>query len=123
MVTANGDFDLAFGGQNASDSIVRITLNGSALIVADYFAPFNQHTLATTDNDLGSSGLLLIPGTRLGTAAGKNGSLYLVNLDNLDISILSTIARSCSTCRARSARLSLTTTSAPQLTSTETSTT
>ena len=34
MVTANGDFDLAFGGQNASDSIVRMTLNGLALIVA-----------------------------------------------------------------------------------------
>jgi hypothetical protein len=82
-VTSNGDFDLAFGGQNAGDSILRMTLNGSALTVADYFTPFDQQTLASTDNDLGASGLLLIPGTRLGTAGGKNGSVYLVNLDNL----------------------------------------
>lgn len=81
--TANGDFDLALGGQNAGDSILRLTFNGSAFTVADYFTPFNQQTLASQDNDLGASGLLLIPGTRLGTAASKTGDIYLVNLDRL----------------------------------------
>jgi hypothetical protein len=82
-VTGNGTFDAFWGGTGYSDSIVALKLNGSSLGVTDYFAPFNQAKLSTDDNDLGSSGLTLIPGTRLGTAAGKDGSIYLVDLDNL----------------------------------------
>jgi hypothetical protein len=88
-VTSNGDFDLSFGGPNASDSVVKLTFDKSAsgpakaFTVADYFTPDNQNTLAAEDNDLGSSGLLLIPGTHLGTVAGKEGSIYVVDLNRL----------------------------------------
>ena len=88
-VTSNGDFGLSFGGPNASDSVVKLTLDKSvsdptkAFTVADYFTPDNQNTLAAEDNDLGSSGLMLIPGTHLGTVAGKEGSIYVVDLNNL----------------------------------------
>jgi hypothetical protein len=88
VTTANGDFGLGFG-PNASDSVLKLTFDGSVLdptkafTVADYFTPDNQQMLATDDNDLGSSGLMLIPGTHLGTVAGKEGSIYLVDLNNL----------------------------------------
>jgi hypothetical protein len=82
-VTGNGTFDASLGGTGYGDSIVALKLNGSILSVSDYFTPFNQAMLSTDDSDVGSSGLTLIPGTRLGTAAGKDGSIYLVNLDNL----------------------------------------
>jgi hypothetical protein len=76
-------------GPNASDSVLKLSFDGSvsnptkAFTVVDYFTPDNQQMLATDDNDLGSSGLMLIPGTHLGTVAGKEGSIYLVDLNNL----------------------------------------
>jgi hypothetical protein len=88
VATANGDFGLGFG-PNASDSVLRLTFNRSAsdptqaFTVADYFTPDNQQTLADDDNDLGSSGLMLIPSTHLGVVAGKEGSIYLLDLNNL----------------------------------------
>lgn len=88
LASANGDFGLGFG-PNASDSVVRLTFDGSsadptkAFTLADYFAPDNEDTLASDDNDLGSSGLMLIPGTHLGIVAGKEGSIYVLNLNNL----------------------------------------
>jgi hypothetical protein len=82
-VTGNGTFDAGAGGPDYGDSIVALKLNGSALNVIDYFTPFNQAKFSAQDNDLGSSGLTLIPGTRLGTAGGKDGSIYLIDLDNM----------------------------------------
>ena len=82
-VTGNGTFDASMGGTGYGDSVVALKLNGSTLSVSDYFAPFNQAMLSSDDSDVGSSGLTVIPGTRLGTTAGKDGSIYLVNLDNL----------------------------------------
>jgi hypothetical protein len=88
VTTANGDFGLGFG-PNAGDSVLRLTFNPSAsdpakaFTLADYFTPDNEATLASDDNDLGSSGLMLIPGTHLGTVAGKEGSIYLVDVNGL----------------------------------------
>lgn len=76
-ITANGDFD---GNRQFSDSFVKL---GSNLALFDYFTPFNEQQLAAEDNDLGSGGMLLVPGTRLGIGAGKEGSIYVVNLDNM----------------------------------------
>ena len=77
-ITSNGDFNN--GISNYSDSFMKF---GENLAIFDFFTPYNQQDLAGTDNDLGSGGLMLIPGTRLGVAAGKEGSIYLVNLDNM----------------------------------------
>lgn len=88
VTTANGDFGLGFG-PNASDSVVKLNLDRSvsdpakSFRVADYFTPDNEQVLATDDNDLGSSELMLIPGTHLGTVAGKEGSIYLLDVNNL----------------------------------------
>jgi hypothetical protein len=86
--TANGDFGLGFG-PNASDSVLKLSFDKNAsnptkaFSVADYFTPDNQQTLAQEDNDLGSSGFMLIPGTHLGVVAGKEGSIYLLDTNQL----------------------------------------
>src|SRR5579884_1435421 len=76
-ITANGDF----GGRQFSDSFIK--LGAQNLSLFDFFTPFNEASLAANDNDLGSGGIMLIPGTRIGVGAGKEGSIYLVNLDNM----------------------------------------
>jgi hypothetical protein len=86
--TANGTFD-ATNGIDYGDSFVKLT-TASRLAVADYFSPSNQATMATGDRDLGSGGLLLLPDS-VGSAAhphllvgsGKEGTIYLVDRDNL----------------------------------------
>lgn len=59
--------------------------------VADYFAPFNIVALSAADKHLGSGGGLVLPDmtdsfgrTRhLTVSAGKDGSVYVVNGDNM----------------------------------------
>ena len=48
--TGNGVFDVDSGGSNYSDSVVKLSPNGTVL---DYFTPFNQSLLATDDIDSG----------------------------------------------------------------------
>ena len=64
------------------------TILGSSLTVADYFTPFDEAALNAVDNDLGSSGVLLPPdqpgpNPHLAITAGKAGTIYVLNRDNL----------------------------------------
>ena len=86
--SANGPFDAAAG--DYGDSILKLsTANG--LAVSDYFTPYNQQELANTDTDIGSSNVALLPDlvdasgrtVHLAVTAGKDGSIYVVNRDNL----------------------------------------
>jgi hypothetical protein len=85
FITGNGAFDANTGGSDYGDTIVKLNANG---VVTDYFTPSNQDILNSIDNDLGSSGLVLIP-DQTGTfahvliGAGKQGVIYSVNRDNL----------------------------------------
>jgi hypothetical protein len=69
----NGSWD---GVLNFSESILRL---GPSLTLTDWFTPDNYNTLNEFDYDLGSCGLLLLPGTNLILGSGKQGILYLVN--------------------------------------------
>jgi len=85
VVVGNGSFNANSGGTNYGDSVVKLTPD---LKVSDYFTPFNQADLASGDVDLGSSGLVIFPdqsGTvqHLGVTAGKEGRIYLLNLDDM----------------------------------------
>lgn len=87
FTTGNGVFNPAKGSYG--DTILKLsTTNG--LVVADYFTPYNQITLLNNDLDLGGGGIMLLPDAagsaatpHLAVAAGKGGTLYLVNRDNM----------------------------------------
>jgi hypothetical protein len=86
VVTGNGTFDAAAGGHDFGNSILRLA--GGALSVSDYFTPHNQAALDAVDLDLGSGPPLLLPDQDNGpphllVTAGKEGTIYLVNRDDL----------------------------------------
>ncbi|HVI07775.1 MAG TPA: Ig-like domain-containing protein [Candidatus Binatia bacterium] len=89
VVTANGDFDINTGGSDYGDSVVKLQLGSNGLTVADYFTPYDQQTMDTGDLDLGSGGVMLLPSPQNGSypdlmiAAGKTGTIYLINRDDL----------------------------------------
>jgi hypothetical protein len=68
---------------NRGESFLKLTRSGTNLTVASWFTPYNYANLEAGDLDLGSAGLLLIPGTNLAFSAGKQGIAYLVNRDNM----------------------------------------
>jgi len=89
LATGNGYFNAnTTGGVDYSDSVVKLQLGKSGFTVADYFTPFNQDTLDEQDLDLGSGGVMVLPGQPgphpyLLAAAGKGGTVYLLNRENL----------------------------------------
>ena len=72
---------------NRSDPINRgesfLKLDGTNLTILSWFTPFNWQILENGDIDLGSAGILLIPGTTRALSGGKEGKLYLVDRDNM----------------------------------------
>jgi len=83
FATANGLMNASTG--DYGDSVLHLD---SALSVADYFSPYLQSTLASDDLDLGAGGVILLPDqsgpvTHLLVAAGKEGTVYLLDRDNL----------------------------------------
>jgi hypothetical protein len=89
LATGNGYFNAnTTGGLGYGDTVLKLALTKPALSVVDYFTPYNQDTLDGDDEDLGSGGVLLLPGQpgpnpNLAVAAGKEGSIYLLNRDNM----------------------------------------
>ena len=85
FVTGNGDFDANSGGSSYGDSFVKLSPGG---VVPDYFTPHDQANMQANDLDLGSGGTLLLPDQsgphpHLAISAGKNGTIYLVDRDNM----------------------------------------
>jgi hypothetical protein len=88
VMVGNGSFDASVGGADYGDSVLRLATGGSSFSVSDYFTPYTQAKLNDLDSDLGSGGPLLLPDQagpfpHLAVAAGKDGSLYLVNRDSM----------------------------------------
>jgi hypothetical protein len=85
LMTANGTFDAnQNGGQNHGNSFVRLKLDGTQLVVKDYFAPCNFAFLNQLDLDLGSGGPVLLPGIpKRMIGGGKQGVLYLLDPTNM----------------------------------------
>jgi hypothetical protein len=84
-ITGDGELDGTIGGSEWGDSYVRMTPAG---VVTDFFAPFNQDALNAGNHDLGSGGALLLPDQpgahpHLMVSSGKDGSVYLVDRDNM----------------------------------------
>ena len=85
LITGDGSFDVNTGGKDYGDTFEKLSTTGAPL---DYFAPSDQAALYSGNLDLGSGGVLLLP-TQSGpypdemVSAGKGGTVYLVNRDNM----------------------------------------
>src|SRR5207248_3270039 len=82
LSTGNGTVDTS-GGANRGESFLKLTRSGTNLNVTSWFTPYNWSNLEAGDTDLGSGGMLLIPGTTLAFSGGKEGVVYLVKRDNM----------------------------------------
>jgi hypothetical protein len=76
--SGNGDWD---GIRNFGESVLKYS--SLKIAAVDYFSPDNNSFLTGSDEDLGGSGPMLLPGTNFVTIGGKQGLLYLLNANNL----------------------------------------
>jgi hypothetical protein len=88
LFVSTGNGSVGIGGNpsdtiNRGESFLKLTPSGTNFTVASWFTPSNWPNLESGDVDLGSAGLLLIPGTTLAFSGGKQGVVYLVNRDNM----------------------------------------
>jgi hypothetical protein len=92
FVTGNGemlhsdDSNLSLG--DYPDAVLKLSPATGQLSVADFFMPFNEHELDVIDEDLGSGAAMLLPDQpgpipHLLVVAGKEGTIYLINRDNM----------------------------------------
>ena len=88
FVTGNSDYSgTTYDGiSNIQESVVKVS--GDLTTVLDLFTPKNQASLDQSDADFGSGGALVLPDQpgalpHLAVAAGKVGSLFLMNEDAL----------------------------------------
>jgi hypothetical protein len=82
LATGNGTADL-MGGTNHGESLLRLQRDGATMKVVDWFVPYEYDFLEYEDRDLGSAGVLLVPGTNLVLAGGKDAKIYVANKTNL----------------------------------------
>jgi hypothetical protein len=88
FVTGNSDYSgTTYNGvTNIQESVVKVSANLTGVL--DLFTPSNQSSLDQGDTDFGSGGVLVLPDQpgstpHLAVAAGKDGSMYFMNEDNL----------------------------------------
>ena len=91
LITGNANFDATSSSapnNDYGDSFLKLT---SGLTVSQYFTPSDQSTDNSQDSDFGSGGatvLVDLPAngsnpTHLVLGGGKDGSLYVLNRDNM----------------------------------------
>ncbi len=80
LASGNGTYDSTHPAW--SQSVLRLTANGTPS-VADWFTPSEWDTLNSNDNDVGSNGPVMIPGTNLLYLVAKEGQLFLLDRGNL----------------------------------------
>jgi outer membrane protein assembly factor BamB len=73
FITGNGSWN---GTTQFSESFIKLDPH---LHLLDWFTPTNHFQLDKDDNDLNSSGAVLIPGTHLVIGGGKEGVLYVID--------------------------------------------
>ncbi len=83
--TGDGLFDGA-GGTHYGDSVLKLSQGDGALTLADSFTPYNQEFFRENDLDVSSGLVMLLPetgGGNFSVAIDKNGTTYLLDMDNL----------------------------------------
>jgi hypothetical protein len=84
--TSGGNFDPSLG--DYPETALKLATGAGQPAVADYFTPSNEDVLDQADEDFGSGGVMLLPDNlgpfpHLLIAAGKQGTLYLINRDDM----------------------------------------
>lgn len=89
LITGNGGFDVtnaSMPNNDYGDSLLQLS---SSLSVLQYFTPSDQAQDDSQDNDFGSGGTAVLadlpgdPVTHIVMGGGKDGTLYVLNRDNL----------------------------------------
>jgi chitodextrinase len=85
FTTGNGNFNANTGGTDFGDTLVKLGPTGT---VVDYFTPYDQATMEQFNLELSSGGPVLLidqagPTPHRLVAAGKTGTVYVVNRDNM----------------------------------------
>ena len=93
VASGDGTFDANTGGTDYGDTYMKLVPNPSpspvgSFTIADYFTPSDQAALLSEDIDLSPGGPMLLPDqptspTHLMVGGGKEGTLYLVDRDNM----------------------------------------
>ncbi|HXN73358.1 MAG TPA: chitobiase/beta-hexosaminidase C-terminal domain-containing protein, partial [Candidatus Acidoferrales bacterium] len=95
VATGNGDDTVTTPAPPPSttidygDSLVRLSLTNGVPVPTDYFTPFNQASLDSSDTDLAAGGVLVLPDQTTGAfphiliQSGKQGTVYVVNRDKM----------------------------------------
>jgi uncharacterized protein (TIGR03437 family) len=78
VATANGEYD---GTVNFGESFLKLSTPG--LNILDWYTPDDWSNLNDRDDDLGSSGLILVPGTNLMVGAGKSGEAHIADKNSM----------------------------------------
>jgi hypothetical protein len=82
FMTGNGPVSRAL--QNFGNSLIKLGFSRtSGLSLNDFFTPENWRTLTYFDVDMGSAGVLLVPGTNVLVGGGKDGWLYPIDRNNM----------------------------------------
>ena len=76
FITGNGSWN---GATQFSESFIKLD---PQMHLLDWFTPTNHFQLDKDDNDLNSSGAVLIPGTHLVIGGGKQGVLYVIDTEH-----------------------------------------
>jgi hypothetical protein len=93
----NGTFDTTPTGQgfpslgDFGNAVVKLSPGSEGLQATDYWTMYNSNSESGVDTDLGSGGLMLLPGQvdvngvtrKLAVAAGKDSNLYVLDQTNL----------------------------------------
>ena len=85
-LTAEGNFDVNVGGQGYTEAVLK--LSGSSLTLSDYFIPWDVAFINSKDLDLSGGSPVVLPDQdgpfpHVLVAAGKQGTIYVINRDNL----------------------------------------
>lgn len=89
IVTGDGTFDAKSGGSDYGDTFLKLNLPAdNRWKVLDYFTPFDQSRMEDLNDDLGSSGTVLLPNQpgphpHLLVSGTKSGTIYVLDRDNM----------------------------------------
>ncbi|HEY8076736.1 MAG TPA: hypothetical protein VIF62_21570 [Labilithrix sp.] len=85
LASGNGTFDAQTGGRNFGEAAVRLRVSGDAITVVDWFSPHDNDALSAVDSDFGTISPILVDrgGKKLAITGSKEGSIYVLNRDDL----------------------------------------